>query len=73
MDNKFYQDNNSHHLDNLDESLFEFEEIKNLQKRMNDPEFRKQLKNKQRKLSCLTCLIRIFCCPFIVIRNLTKI
>lgn len=38
-----------------------------------DPEFRAQFERKQRKLGCIKCLVRIFCCPCIAIWNLSKI
>ena len=48
--------------------------FKKLQKRLKeDPEFRKQFENKGRKVNCMMCLIRIFCCPCIALWNLTKI
>jgi len=48
--------------------------FKYLQQRLReDPEFRQQFENKRRRISCMTCLIRIFCCPCIAIWNLTKI
>lgn len=47
--------------------------ISEFRKQLNDPEFRKQYENKQRQVQWYACLTRLFCCPCIVLRNLTRV
>lgn len=47
--------------------------ISEFREQLNDPEFRKQYENKQRQVQWYACLIRLFCCPCIVLRNLTRL
>ena len=58
-----------------DEAKFEenTRKILEFRERLHDPEFQRKFDEKQRRGRCLLCLIRIFCCPCIVLNNLTKI
>ncbi len=49
-------------------------DIQKFSKRLKeDPEFRQRFENKRKRVNCIVCLIRIFCCPCIAIWNLSKI